>query len=456
MDGNRFDELTRGLADGRTRRAVLKAMAGGVVAGIASVFNSGDPVAAASCRKATEICRKNGDCCSNKCGPPDFTGRSRCVCVTGTDCPRPSNGCKAATCINGVCGQTDACTGGQICFQNGCCTPASPEVTCLNQCGNVINNCGQTVACDPCCTANDGNCSTNAECCGVCIDGTCTDAAGPGEICDATDDCQSGLTCCDGVCNECCQSNDCTIHPNDCGSVSCDTGVCVTTYETDGTPTFVQTDGDCKKDVCNGAGLIVSISDDTDVFDDGNDCTANICTGGVVSNPALDAGVICAQNGGVVCDGAGNCVDCLIPSDCGTDTICRTWSCVQGACEFADALVGTFVSNEALGDCEQNECDGAGNIVTVAAPDDVPLGGQCNVNTCNGQTPSVVPEPEGTPCSFGFCDGDGECVQCLVDEDCADLCIFNVCSPCRGNGEFCQEATDCCNGGCGNGFCFTP
>jgi hypothetical protein len=66
--------------------------------------------------------------------------------------------------------------------------------------------------------------------------------------------------------------------------------------------------GDCKKNVCDGAGGTTTQNDDADFPTDGNDCTADLCSGGVASHPALNPGTPCNQNGGTMCDGAGTCV----------------------------------------------------------------------------------------------------------------------------------------------------
>ncbi len=431
MDGDNFDQLARVFAGDRTRRSALKAIVGTVAAGLSGLLTASDTLGA-SCRKPSDICRKNADCCSGKCSPPDRTGRSRCLCETIAHCPTPSSACKTATCVNGVCGQVSACTNGQVCSSGGCCTPESLETTCLSQCGNVSNNCGQTVDCGSCCIAQGNVCTHSEECC-------------------------SDLGCYSGVCRECEDDSHCPSDPNNCFFNLCFSGVCQINNIPDGSDADVQTAGDCKKVVCDGNGGTRTVNDDSDPFDDNNQCTSNICTGGVVSNPPVQSGTGCSQNGGTFCDGNGNCVECLIPSDCGTDTTCRTYSCTSNTCGFTNADSGTFVSDEALGDCKQKECDGSGNIVDAANTDDIPLGGECNTNTCDGMTPSVIPVTAGEPCSLGFCNGSGQCVECLTIQDCEspNVCANNVCVPCLGFGQSCANGTECCSGFC-SGTCSSP
>jgi hypothetical protein len=86
-----------------------------------------------------------------------------------------------------------------------------------------------------------------------------------------------------------------------------------------GTPVGAQVAGDCRRTQCDGAGhVVVDAVDDTDVPVDGAQCTADVCTGGVPSNPPLAAGAACSQSGGNVCDGGGLCVDCNTVGLCPT------------------------------------------------------------------------------------------------------------------------------------------
>ena len=81
MDDRKFDELTRSLAGVASRRSVLKALSGGALAAAGTLLGVGK--AAAACRPANAICRKNEDCCSTTCLPAG-AGRSRCAaCPTG-------------------------------------------------------------------------------------------------------------------------------------------------------------------------------------------------------------------------------------------------------------------------------------------------------------------------------------------------------------------------------------
>ncbi len=465
MDGDRFDQFTRVLAGDRTRRSTLKLLAGGIAAGVAGVFKTGDALGAVRCRKAQQVCRKDAECCSGDCSPLDRFGRGRCLCGTGADCPTPSSGCKSAICTNGICSEANACAGEQICYRKGCCTPAPKETICLNKCGTVTNNCGQSVDCGACCGSNGSSCSENADCCGVCIDGECSPASGFGERCDETEDCESGLTCCGETCQECCSTPNCSPYENECGSNVCSGGRCQTTYEENGTQTASQTSGDCKKNVCDGAGKIITVTDDLDVPDDENQCTSNVCSEGTGSHPPVNSGDECSQNDGSVCDGAGNCVECVQASDClGTSTAianCSTIICkADNTCGVEFAPEGTLVIDSSTLDCIKSVCDGAGNVISVSDDDDTPVPtGDCYTTYCNESSPVSDPKAAGELCSGGVCDGTGLCIECLDETSCGggQSCCGGYCVDTDGNNDHCGTCDSpcsideiCCNGNCAN------
>src|SRR4051812_14768328 len=82
MDDSRFDTLARSISSAQNRRTALKRLIGGVAlaAGIGipsatELLRAGDGEAASACRHGGEICRKDSECCSGGCLPPDRTGR---------------------------------------------------------------------------------------------------------------------------------------------------------------------------------------------------------------------------------------------------------------------------------------------------------------------------------------------------------------------------------------------
>src|SRR5262249_9574882 len=154
-----------------------------------------------------------------------------------------------------------------------------------------------------------------------------------------------------------------------------------------GTAVSSQTAGDCQRNQCDGSGSVASVPDDSDVPVDGNQCTNDVCTNCVPSNPPSAPHSACSQSGGSLCDGAGNCVSCLAASDCpGVDTECSVRTCTAGACGVAYTAAGTPVSGQSPGDCHVNVCDGAGNTVSAIDNSDAPAddGNVCTSEACIG------------------------------------------------------------------------
>jgi hypothetical protein len=87
------------------------------------------------------------------------------------------------------------------------------------------------------------------------------------------------------------------------GSTQCHPRTCMSAMCADGplpgneTTTSNQMAGDCKTEVCDGAGGVVQINDDTDIPTDPNpnDCTIVKCTNGVPGTGSAPAGTMCTQ-----------------------------------------------------------------------------------------------------------------------------------------------------------------
>jgi hypothetical protein len=146
---------------------------------------------------------------------------------------------------------------------------------------------------------NDSNpCTTDA-----CSAGLPTHApVMAGMVCGASQACDGA-----GNCNGCLTAATCPGQDDECKARTCTAGACGFSFTAAGTPTAAQTAADCKKNQCDGAGAIVPVADNLDVPVDSNQCTNDLCTAGVPSNPPLASGTACSQNGGTSCDGAGTC-----------------------------------------------------------------------------------------------------------------------------------------------------
>jgi hypothetical protein len=108
----------------------------------------------------------------------------------------------------------------------------------------------------------------------------------------------TGGTCQNGVCTaECSSAQDCTGTDTDCRTRTCSNGTCGTSFTAAGVAITAQTAGDCKKTVCDGAGGFHEVPDSTDLPNDGNPCTDDLCTAGVPSHPDKHDGEICNTTG---------------------------------------------------------------------------------------------------------------------------------------------------------------
>lgn len=120
MDGRRFDEWTRMVARGASRRTALRAAAGGALAalglvGSAAAATTGGSDATCKCAFGghrfcqSEHCDKDDDCCSRKCVSFErFQGcepaGKRCLCrFKGTRCGKDCACCSGRCRSNGRC-----------------------------------------------------------------------------------------------------------------------------------------------------------------------------------------------------------------------------------------------------------------------------------------------------------------------------------------------------------------
>jgi hypothetical protein len=246
----------------------------------------------------------------------------------------------------------------------------------------------------------------------ACTDDVCSDGSA------SNPPANSGVTCPTGVCDgagscvECLAPDDCNTLPpdDDCQTRTCIANACGQSFTTAGTAVTNQIGGDCLEVVCDGAGGSGPQNDDTDVPVDGLECTDDVCTDGVGSNPDTLAGTTCAAG---VCDGMGGCVGCLVPADCnGTDTFCQTITCDMATCGVDNTPAGTSLpAPDQTVACQTLECDGNGGV-------------------------QGTPLPENTDCSDGlFCNGGDLC-------DATGSCVHGG-SPCAAS-QVCGELADAC------------
>ncbi len=236
MDQQRFDDLTRALATGTSRRRMLRGLTGGVLGGVLGL--AGLQEASAACRVIDQKCDANNPCCKGaKCA------NRHCVCKTAAGyeaCLGPGSRCINTNTDEAHCG--------------ACFTPCPPTATCVDGacvCPNGTTPCnGQCVNT----LTDENNCGSCGYICpdrGVCAEGGCfcptpsyycqnvDVCCGPGQACSTT----SPTGCCayfpDNPCSTaspCCRPNDtcssttglCCTNPGDyCYSPGqCCSGVC--------------------------------------------------------------------------------------------------------------------------------------------------------------------------------------------------------------------------------------
>lgn len=271
-----------------------------------------------------------------------------------------------------------------------------------------------------------------------------------------------GNVLCDanGICGECNQPSDCTQLPpdDDCQSRTCDNHTCGQKFVASGTLAKTQAAGDCQDAFCDGFGKTATKANDTDLPEDNNACTKNVCTNGTPSHPFEALNTSCGVN--LKCNDMGQCVGCIVSTDCsGTDDFCKTRACTNGICGFNYTAMGTNLpTGQTSGDCKVVECNGQGAIVTSPDNADVPNDGNaCTNDMCTAGTPSNPPTAANTPCGTGgLCSGTGLCekpngVTCTINADCASAhCVEGYC--CEAT---CNQNCKACNIPGSLGMCVT-
>jgi hypothetical protein len=434
-----------------------------------------------------------GDCKKSEC---DGSGA---IIATNdnTDVSDDSNPCTTDACSGGIGSHTPvaagiACGAGQVCDAAGSCVGCVAAATCpgvddecktrtctANVCGFSFTAAGTAVAAQTAADCKKNQCDGAGVIVPVadntdlpvdnlqCTSDVCTAGApsnpptASGSACS-----QNGGTTCNGTgqCVQCVTASTCPGQDTECQTRTCVASTCGFAFTASGTPTSAQTASNCQKNQCNGAGAIVAVADNTDVPVDGNACTSDVCTAGVPSNPPTASGSACSVGANTTCNGVGQCVQCVTASTCpGTDTECQTRTCLANACGFTFTATGTPTSAQTAGNCQKNQCNGAGAIVTAADDTDVPVDGNlCTTDTCTAGVPSNPPVAAGSSCGSGLvCNATGTCLGCNTGTDCPGTdtecqtrtCVANICGvafTAAGTATAAQTAGDCkqneCNG----------
>jgi hypothetical protein len=316
-------------------------------------------------------------------------------CKTPEDCVGSDNECAQRTCTDGICGVDYEKAGVVSTTQTaGDCQ----KLVCDGK-GAVKTQADDTDLPD------DGNpCRLDA-----CKDGAPTHDPAP-----STTTCGANAQFkCDGkgVCGGCTKASDCGLD-NLCATYSCTTSTCKTTFVPSGQGNLANTAGDCKKNVCDGMGSPTAIADASDLPNDNNPCTKDVCMNGALSHPFESATKSCGSYS--TCDGAGSCV-CSDPAASACSRLGAQCGSVTNGCNQQVACTNTC--NDGI-----NTCNGAGNP-----------------NAC-GCTPKTA-FCGGLQCGGSVSDGCGHITDCTGD--CQYLCPDNCQSKyCMGTACYCAD----CNG----------
>ena len=247
----------------------------------------------------TESCNGIDDDCDGQvdngatCDNGQVCQGGQCVpssgCTTAAECPGTDTDCQTRTCVNGVCGESNASSGTSC---SGVCIDANTVQTCM---------------CD-----GNGNSFTSEVSCGAyaCSDGACL------TICNGDQDCVGGSICQSGVCSQSCPANEilcgdvCVNSSTDknncgaCGNVcnlphatgACSNGTCVVATCNTGFH-------DCNGSALDGCEVNTAI-DINNCGSCGNKCGE--CFSGCSNGTCIPAnpGTLCT---GGTCDGSGVC-----------------------------------------------------------------------------------------------------------------------------------------------------
>lgn len=218
MDGTRFDDLSRAMAAGISRRAAMKGTVAGILAalGLRTVAEAGPQAQCGNVLCATDpgICNPGCVCClysngNSRCRPPSqCTGSGTITCPAGTQFCTITSTCSECcgdlSCDDGIDCTVDVCAGG-VCTNtpnDSLCLPSQicdPVLGCTCPVGTKF--CPNNQSCAECCTIDDPVCNDGFQCTvDQCILGVChhtpnDDLCVSTQICDPVQNPVGGCVC---------------------------------------------------------------------------------------------------------------------------------------------------------------------------------------------------------------------------------------------------------------------
>jgi hypothetical protein len=272
----------------------------------------------------------------------------------------------------------------------------------------------------------------------------------------------------------CTTVSECSGTDTACSTRTCEGGVCGVSYQPIGTPTPTQTPGDCKQVQCDGLGGQKTVGDSSDGIDDMKACTLDTCSAGMPVNTLAPSGTPCSEGGGSVCNGAGDCVECLKGAECST-LVCQGNTCVPATCadqvKNADETdtdcggscgpCGTGDTCAVAGDCVSGVC--SSNVCQAPTCSDGVKNGTESDTDCGADCPTQCGPNQGCSenedCIGGQCSGTvcvPTCTDGTLNNDETDVdCGGPACSGCEAGGA-CQAPSDCLSEVCAGNVCQAP
>lgn len=258
------------------------------------------------------------------------------------------------------------------------------------------------------------------------------------------------------------------VRSSACNDARCENGTCNEYPEADGVPLpgALQVVGDCRTLVCDGAGQMRTMNDDTDkLASDGNPCHSMTCRNGSVETSNVPDNTPC-YNSGVctagVCSECKEGEDCTMPSHC---TVHRT-RCEQGksvcddthelrtavACQDGKVCDdGWCVPCTVGAECQVDRLCHIGVIVGCEGGVQCELrpvsGPACGMNS-GGQRQYCVDGVCTLPCREGSCMSSSD--PCRTSRwDCSDNAAAPSCVPeAQPEGTSCGDSASCHAGQC--------
>lgn len=445
MDGSRFDNITKSLAQGTTRRRVLKGLAGAVAGALVGSHltetDAACPPGSVTAAGGRCICKNTGRApvdgsCTSGGGGGSGGGGTTCSAgqtLCGTACVDASSDLNNCGACGRICSVTNhatdvACLAGQ-CWVASC----APGWADCNATG--FDGCETQLGTNQNCAACGNACTGFTTCGGGGIPGICGCSkltCQPGQCGPVPDGCGGTLNCTACPTGQTCTAGGCKT--NDGGACSgngdCASGVCVS--------------GICCNQACNGECRSCATGTCQDRAGAcgpsgacGGTCQAGQCVTTPINTPCGDA--TCSPHNAALsasCDGAGHCVEST--QHCGL-SLCRDGACLTSCQTSADCIGQAF--------CSDGVCYGdlpAGNACTS---DDQCQSGKCAGGFCTSGGVLGSPCATGTDCSSGNC-AHGVCCE----RPCSGACEVCPGGTCRlipaGDSDHCGTGGDICQSWC--------